>query len=317
MENTMYKLISNLSLIITFATCHAGSSEINWVTGNDGSWFDSNNWVELEVPFDGVEVRFGVGDNDNSLDAVNIDNLSNGVNLPNSTLRLERKVTFSDEGALGNPQQADDGMIFDVMAINGAGGIGVTFDVPVTADIMTSNRHGGVFNREITVNSILAESRHQDKWQINAGATKPISYVLIDENRDEDGGTVDGFFKINSDLIIDQLDFVWGSLQIGSEVDVVIDVLNVSVFSNQEENNNISPIVIAANSTVFVSSLKLLDVANNDVTFVSNGSYGSEDNTETDFTTPLIVGEGVLVVCRLPIFVDGFEAEPAIEQCIN
>jgi|GEM_PF-5051597 len=314
----MYKLILNLSLIITFATCHAGElSEINWVTGNDGSWFDSNNWVELEVPFDGVEVRFGVGDNDNSNDEVNIDNFSNGVNLPNSTLRLERKVTFSDQSALGNPQLADDGMFFDVMAINGAGGIGVTFNVPVTADAMTSNRHGGVFNREITVNSILAESRHQDKWIINAGATKPINYILIDENRDADGGTVDGFFKINSDLIIDQLDFVWGSLQIGPDVDVTIDVLNVSIFSNQAENNNISPLVIAANSSVFVSSLKLMDVANNEVTVVSNGSYGSEDNTETDFTTPLIVGEGVMVVCDLPIFADGFESDPTIDDCIR
>jgi hypothetical protein len=174
---------------------------------------------------------------------------------------------------------------------------------------MTSNRHGSIFNREITVDNILAESSHQDQWQINAGATKPINYVLIDENRDEDGGTVDGSFKINSDLIIKQLDFVWGSLQIGADVLVRIDALNVDVFANQAENNNISPIVIGANSVVIVESLTLFDVANKEFIVAENGSYGSEENSNTEFNTPLIVGEGILIVCQQSIFANGFDSD--------
>ena len=243
------------------------------------------------------------------MDEVDVDNASNGVILPNSTIRLERKINFSDASALGDPLLADDTLHFDTMAINGAGGRGVIFDVPVTAVTMTSNRHGGVFNREITVNNILATSAHQDNWQINAGATKPINYILIDENRDADGGTVDGSFEINSDLIIRQLDFVWGSLQMGADIEVRIDELNVSVFANQTENNNISPLRIGANSVVRVESLALFDVANEELIVAENGSYGSEENSNTEFNTPLIVGEGILIVCQQSIFANGFDSD--------
>ena len=306
----MYKIILCLSLIISFTISSSeGISNINWISNNSGSWFDVNNWEEATVPIDGDEIRFGVNDNDNSVDEVDVDNFSNGVNLPNSKIRLERKITFSDASALGDPLLADDAMVFDVMQINGAGGRGIIFNVPVTAHTMSSDRHGGVFNREITVENILAESKHQDQWQINAGATKPVNYILIDENRDEDGGTVDGSFKINSDLIIKQLDFIWGSFQIGTDVSVRIDELNVSIFANQPENNNISPMVIGVNSIVLVESLTLFDVANQEMIVAENGSYGSLDNTNTEFTTPLIVGEGILIVCQQSIFANGFDSD--------
>ena len=310
----MYKLILIFSLVTTFTISKAGGlTNINWITNNSGSWFDADNWEEGVVPFDGVDVRFGVTDIDLSRDEVDINNFSNGVSLPNSLLRLERKITFNDGSPLGDPLLADDGMVFDLMNINGDGGAAVIFNVPVVADTMTSNRHGGVFNREITVNNILSESQHQDDWQINAAATGPINYILIDENRGADGDSIDGSFAINSDLQINQVEHDWGHMMIGLNATVEVKHYLYFEYVNEAENNRINPISIdgSLNVNVFV----IYDTALNTFSDLEPGSYGSTGNETTDFQTDFIFGEGVLVVnLSDAVFSDGFEPDVNLQD---
>lgn len=271
-----------------------GIANFNWVTDNSGSWFDVNNWEEGFVPEGDLDVRFGVADGDNSRDEVDIDNFPSGVNLPDTLVRFERKITFVDSSALGDPSLADDGLVFDTMNLNGSGGGAVIFNVPVTADTMTSNRHGGVFNREITVNTILAESGHQDQWQINASATGVINYLLIDENRGPDGGNTDGFFQINSDLELNWVDHVWSAMRIGPESLTTVNTYVYFDYTNQQENNNINPITI--DGTLSVGVFNIYDIANNITTGLEIGTYGSADNQDADFQTDFITGDGLLVV---------------------
>ncbi len=279
----------------------------NWVTGNDGSWFDDNNWVEGQVPTQVDQVRFGVGDNDFSTDTVDIDNNGAGVNLETSRMRIERKMIFSDSSATEGPTAVDDGLTFDRMDINGSGGAGVIFNVPVTTDTMTTDRHGGIFNQPITVNNILATSRHQNRWQINASATAPVTYLLLDENRGPDGGDVNGTFSLNSDIEIVHLDHVWGRLRVAQNALVAIQKYHYFDYRNQAENNNINPMNI--NGTLVADVFFIHDTANETTELLDVGSYGSLDNETADFQVDFITGDGLLVVeSGDAIFSDSFEA---------
>ncbi len=288
--------------MVCFSTAIASGSlgDGNWVTGNDGSWFDAGNWVEGEVPITVDQVNFGVNDNDFTVDEVDIDNNGLGVDLPASLMQLERKMIFSDSS--GN----DDVMNFERMRINGAGGSGVVFNVPVIADTMTSNRHGGIFNEVITANNILAMSEHQDRWQINASATAPVNYLLLDENRGPDGENTNGSFNINSDLEIVTLDHVWGRLRISSGSIVNVERYNYFDYTNQADNNSINPINI--NGVLVVDVLSSYDTANDTVTLLEVGTYGSVDNLTANFQVDFISGDGLLVVRSGEfIYKDGFD----------
>jgi len=175
------------TLMMALFTAKSGQPDttITWVNETNGSWFDNNNWEGGQVPIAGDDVLFESGNL--AIELVDVNNGGVGVNQPDNQLRIERKVIFNDDSAPGDPSSADDTMVFDLIQVNGRGGPGVTFNVPVIANTMTSNRHGAVFNREITFNELLARSKHQDKWYINAGATSPIDYVEIDQNRGPDG----------------------------------------------------------------------------------------------------------------------------------
>ncbi len=283
-----------------------GVANFNWVIDNSGSWFDANNWQEGFVPESDLDVRFGVGSDDLSRDEVDIDNFSSGVNLPDTLVRFERKMTFVDSSAMGDPLLADDGLVFDTMNLNGKGGGAVVFNVPVTADTMTSNRHGGIFNREITVNTILAESAHQDKWEINASATGVINYLLLDENRGPDGGNVESFFQINSDLEFNMVDHVWNHMRIGADSLTSVNTYVYFDYTNQQDNNNINPITI--DGTLTVGIFNIYDVANGSTIGLDIGSYGSIDNQGVDFQTDFITGDGLLLVTVGDlIFSDGFD----------
>ena len=286
-----------------------GIANFNWVIDNSGSWFDVNNWEESFIPEGDLDVRFGVGSNDLSRDEVDIDNFSSGVNLPDTRVRFERKITFVDSSALGDPSLADDGLVFDTMNLNGSGGGAIIFNVPVIADTMTSDRHGGIFNREMTVNTILAESGHQDKWEINASATGVINYLLLDENRGPDGGNVESFFQINTDLDFHLVEQVWTHMRVGVDSLTTVNTYVYFDYTNQQENNNINRITI--NGILSVGMFNIYDVANNIFTSLDVGTYGSIDNQDADFQTDFITGNGLLVVnVGDVIFKDGFNFDP-------
>jgi len=255
-----------------------------------------------------LDVRFGVGDSDNSRDEVDIDNFSSGVNLPDTRVRFERKITINDSRAMGDPLLADDGLVFDTMNLNGSGGGAIIFNVPVIADTMTSDRHGGIFNREMTVNTILAESGHQDKWEINASATGVINYLLLDENRGPDGGNVESFFQINTDLDFNLVEQVWNHMRIGVDSLTNVNTYIYFDYTNQQDNNNINPITL--DGTLSVGVFNIYDVANNIITGLDIGTYGSIDNQDADFQTDFISGDGLLIVTEGDlIFIDGFDVD--------
>lgn len=305
----MKRIMIFVAFMVNFYPALAVSGVIanfNWVIDNSGSWFDVNNWEEGFIPEGDLDVRFGVDDNDLSRDEVGIDNFSNGVNLPNTRVRFERKITINDSSAMGDPLLADDGLVFDTMNLNGAGGGAIIFNVPVTADTMTSDRHGGVFNREVTVNTILAESAHQDKWEINASATGVINYLLLDENRGPDGGNVESFFQINSHLELNWVDHVWNHMIIGADSLTSVNTYIYFDYTNQQDNNNINPITL--DGTLTVGIFNIYDIANDSTIGLDIGSYGSIDNQDADFQTDFITGDGLLLVTVGDlIFNDGFD----------
>jgi hypothetical protein len=281
---------------------------IRWISNSNGNWHVGANWVEGAVPSDGDTAGFGFNNNDLQFEVVDIDNAGNGVFLPNSLLRIERKMIFSDASAGGDPALADDGMVFSVIQANGAGGSPAEFNVPVSADTISSNRHGAVFNRAITVTSILARSAHQDRWQINASPTLPIVYLLIDEARGPDGDTVDGSFSINADLRIEDVEQVWGRLIVGADATANVGNYLYSSYANQTENNNINPITL--DGTLRVSAFTVHDIALDSLSNLAAGSYGRTGNENGTFEVDFISGDGVLVVLGPDeMFSDGFESE--------
>jgi hypothetical protein len=281
---------------------------VRWISNSNGNWHVAANWLDGAVPFDGDSIGFGVGEGDLQIETADTNNAGNGVTLPNSILQIERKMIFSDASAGGDPALADDGMSFDTIQANGVGGVPVVFNVPVAAVTLSSNRHGAVFNREITAAQILALSQHQDRWQINASATAPIGLLRINENRGPDGDSVDGSFAINSNLSIDRLEHVWGRLIVGSDAVVSVERYFYLSYVNAAQNNNINPITLDGVLTVetfTVSDNALLTADDLDL-----GTYGRVGNASADFEVDFIAGDGLLTVIGGPqVFFDGFESD--------
>ena len=303
--NMIYAFII-MSFMLTFNTSHA--DDINWIEDTSGNWFDNNNWQQGTVPVAGDRVIFNDFNIQDPYNQVNIDNAGFGVMQPGDTLVLNDKVTFVDsEVVRGEAAPIDDVMTFDLIEANGSGGKSIIFDVPVVANSMTSNRHGAVLNQPFAIDTILATSEHQDHWVINAAATAAIDYVLIDENRGADGDTIDGSFKINADLKINHLEFVWGSLQVGADTELTVGQLTYHAFAEQQENNNLSPIIIGENSRIKIEKLIIIDVANGEIIEAQNAVFGSETNADVEVNTVLIEGPGVIVVCQQSIFANSFE----------
>jgi hypothetical protein len=281
---------------------------IRWISNSNGNWHLAANWVDGALPSDGDTAGFGLDNADFQVEVVDIDNAGNGVFLSNSLLRIERKMIFSDASADGDPALADDSMTFSMIEANGLGGSAAEFNVPVTADTVSSNRHGAVFNREITVTSILARSAHQDRWQINASSTLPIVYLLIDEERGPDGDSIDGSFSINSDLHIEHVEQVWGRLVVGADATASVGRYLYSSYVNQTENNNINPITL--DGTLRVSAFTVHDIALDTLSDLAAGSYGRTGNENATFEVDFISGDGVLLVLGPDeMFSDGFEPE--------
>jgi hypothetical protein len=289
-----------------------GATSVRWISNSNGSWHDPVNWVDGSVPSDGDSVGFGLNENDLQFEEIDINDAGTGVFLPNSVLRIERKMTFSDTSGGGDPALADDGMTFDVVQANGTGGSPVVFNVPVTADTISSNRHGAVFNREITVHTILARSQHQDRWQINASATLPIVYLIIDEQRGPDGDSIDGSFAINSNLSIEQVDQVWGRMIVGAESLVSVGNYLFFNYANQTENNNINPITLDGN--LQVKTFSVFDIALESISDLGVGTYGRPGNENATFEVEFISGDGLLIVRPDEVFFHGFESDAPLDE---
>jgi hypothetical protein len=310
MMNAMTKVMWLLAM-----SHQAGAADIEWIEDSTGDWFDSANWVQGVVPVSGDQVFFSDTQVTDPPLEVNLDNAGLGVVQPNDQLVLNDKVIFFDAGAGGLPDAVDDVLVFDLIQANGTGGAAVVFEVPVMANLMTSDRHGAVFNQPFSIDVIEARSRHQDKWQLNAPALTPIRSLLIDEDRGPDGGSIDGSFTINADQTIDELAFVWGRLQLGTDVTLSVGHLTYHAFTEQPENNNLSPIIIGENSRILVEQFSIIDVNSGEVFTPENGTAGNVDNPDVDFNTPLIEGSGIIVICRQSIFANNFEQNP--ETCNN
>jgi hypothetical protein len=217
-----------------------------------------------------------------------IDNGGNGVNMPSSLLDIGRGV-YLDGSAGGDPSLADDGIVADVINFNGAGGSAPIMNVPVTANEFKSNRHGARFFREITVSNIWANSSHQDKWEINASPTGPITFVQLDENRGSDGGSIDWYFQFNADTTVTTLEHVWSSLRVGAGSTLSVGLYDYTDWTTAgtDPNTNLNPVVLDGNMTA--STFTMNDVNQGVGTW---GRIGSGADTEVEWIT----GDGLLTV---------------------
>lgn len=285
----------------------AGGDTPLWISNASGSWFDAANWVLGITPEPGLGPSFGDGLGfEDPTDVVDIDNGGNGVSQPGDTLRVFDKVQFVDGGAGGDAALADDGMVFDQMRLDGAGGQPVIFDVPVTARLLESVRHGAVFNREISVTEIVARSKHQDKWEINGGTTGSIGRMLLDEARGPDGDTIDGAVTVNASLQVNLLEHVWGNLRVGPKAQVVVDHYVYNNYRALSENNNINPIHI--DGILRAARFTMVDLATETESDLAVGTHGRISHPGADFEHEFITGEGLLVVRSNQIFRNSFEA---------
>lgn len=282
----------------------AGLEQSVWITNSQGSWFDPANWVDGLVPQAGLDVHFGLTALKDPFQEVDIDNGGSGVQQPADSLEIFGKVRFFDGSAGGDEALADEGLVFNFMQLDSANGQPVIFDVPIIAATMRSGRHGAVFNREISVTEILAESAHQDRWQINAGATGPIANILLDENRGPDGDTIDGSFTVNSAIEVESFEHVWGLLRVGAEAIMNVDQYVYSDYSDEPEFSNINPINI--NGTLRVAQFSVLSVTTQTIINLPPGTHGRIGHPSADFEQEFISGDGLLIVADR-IFSDRFE----------
>jgi hypothetical protein len=291
-------------LAVVLCTTNVDAAQHNWDNNLPGgatySWFNGANWLGTPggVPVNGNTVDLEV---DNTSRTYDIENGGAGVALSSSTIDIGRG-TYVDGNGVGNtdPLNANEGIVGGTIRFNGAGGASPTINVPVTASIVSSNRHGAVFNREITIDQLLARSGHQDHWQINVSPTKVIDYVDLDENRNADGDSIDGNVAFNADTSVTLLDHTWSRLIVGAGATLTVDTLKHWDYANNlAPNNNINPMTL--NGDLVVTTFEVYDIGLDSSTFLAPGTYygpnGSGPGTQVDFITN---GSGTLTVVPEP-----------------
>lgn len=314
MRTTIYRMVF-ISFIATL-TAVAHAEDKDWTPVGAGTttvpmdWFDDANWTPVSVPVDGDLIT---ADNFvNELVYITIDNSGSGVNLPNSNISFDDKYNIFDSGAgdlsdIGGDSYdygaVDDALIANEIAFNGAGGGANYVYVPVVADTFTSDRHGAHFYAPITVNTILANSGHQDKWSINASPTDVINFIELDEDRWIDGGepghTIpEGYFAFNADTAVNTLDHVWSSLEVGASATLTVEKINYWDYRNKTSNNNITPIKLDGN--IEATCFNVFDVETSSNTRLAIGTYGRTGQGSVDNEVEWITaGDGVLTVSTL------------------
>ena len=289
-------------------TSGALAETIHWAPTQYGtsaaplSWHDASKWLNHDgtpagaTPTNGQSVALA-DSCCNPEPFVNIDLAGAGVNLPNSTIRFDAKTNLVDSSGSADP------FIADVIRFNGAGGAQNDVYVPVIANTFTSNRHGAHFYAPITVDTILANSSHQDKWRINVSPTGPLTYIDLDENRGTDGGSIDGYFAVNADLTVATLDHVWSSLRVGAGATLSVGTYNLSDYSgNASPNNNPNPVVLDGDMIVDTFMFGGVDQG--------TGTWGDRDSG-ADHPVLWISGDGLLTVPTPGGGGDGDIPEPA------
>ena len=293
-----------------FVTLNSNAADREWITTNYGapdaplSWFDANNWSPNSVPVDGQSARQAnpcctLGP------YTSIDNGGNGVSLPSSDVAFSTKTYLLDSSAgdlsdiPGNSYDlgsVDDVFEAHTIEFNGEGGGRVEVYVPVIADTFTSDKHGASFYAPITVRQIIANSAHQDRWEINVSPTQRISRIELNERRGADGGSIDGYFAVNADTQVYRLQQVWQELRVGSGASLLANIVEYYDYSNNgDTNNNINPIRLDGSLTT--SRFVVIDVSNGDKTLLPVGTYGRIGNGSVDFEVDWITsGDGVLNV---------------------
>jgi len=255
-----------------------------------GSWFNPSVWVEGSVPVNGQSVAINKCCAQNDVD---IDNGGAGVSLPASAIRFDNKTNLLDLSG------ADDAFIAASIAFNGAGGGEVDVHVPVTANTFTSNRHGAHFHAPFTVNTILANSGHQDKWEINVSPTGTITYIDLDENRGPDGDTIDGYFAFNADTTVTTMDHTWSNLRVGAGATLTVGALTYWSYLYEGSPHNVNPITL--NGDMNVTTFNVFDMETSTVFTLDPGTYGriglSEVDNEVEWITS---GDGVITVIPEP-----------------
>ena len=313
---------------LMFFAAGVNAADRHWITGpgnntmidtNYGtatmplSWFDSSKWFEdddstpASVPVDGESV---LHDNSccNPEPFVDVNNGGSGVNLPNSAVEFTAKTNLFDlsagdlsdvNGGSYDFAMVDDFFVADSIALNGEGGASVDVYVPMTADTMTSNRHGARFYTAFTVNRIEAKSRHQDKWEINASPTAKIEYVELNEDNGADGGTIDGFFAVNADTQVTNLNHIWQRLQVGTGATLTVDTVDYSDHTNKASNNNVNPITL--DGDMVATRYFVHDVESGMRTQLEKGTYGRTGNMMVDNQVDWITaGDGILTILQGP-----------------
>lgn len=271
-------------------------------------WFNDNGHPQSDplgrLPIDGEDVIFQ-GSCCNPEPFVSIESGGAGVVLPNSFFRFDAKTNIFDSGAGDlsdvaggsyNFAAVDDVLQADTIAFNGAGGASNDVYVPVIANTLTSNRHGAKFFAPITVDEILANSGHQDRWEINVSPTQKIGLIDLDENRGPDGGNIDGFFRFNADTRVGTLEHTWSRMIVGEDTTLEVDVYNYTTYlANPAPNNNLNEIQLLGDLSVL--EFNIIDVVTGAVSPLADGRYGREGHPDADvLQLPFFTGDGVLTV---------------------
>jgi len=118
--------------------------------------------------------------------------------------------------------------------------------------------------------------------------------------------TITSFLAIQSELEVEYLSQVWGTLRVSEGVIAKVDEYLYFDYTNREENNSINPIQLSGE--LEIDRFLMADVDSAELTYLAPGTYGSSENQCTDFHVDFITGEGFLtVVSGEFIFNNGFD----------
>ena len=302
----MLKPISAITIITVLAIgMFATAADAVTFTWNDTNtpqpgtydWFAASSWDMPDgIPTDGVGNLANAEQGNNNI-TININNGGNDVNLPNSTIRFGRGNYVDLVGA-------DDEIIGDTLQINGAGGAPPVFDVAVTGNTVTSNRHGGVFNVASTLGTINSQGNHQQKWIFNATPTAALTSIRMADN-DDRGKNHDDNFTVNVDMSTLAFDLEWGRVTVASGTTFDVGDLQITFDADWETINGgdgvFNQVVLDGDMTASSLTFENIDTGNNTTLAPqAAGTYGRDGLGGVDFNVSWITGDGVLTVIPEP-----------------
>jgi len=283
----------------------AGETSYSWNIAATPSpatyaWFDARNWNDVggdptgDIPVDGAGNVVYL-DADNVERTYDIEHGGVGVHLPNATIIFGRGLLIDSSGD-------DDEIVGDTIRVNGAGGVAPVFDVPVTANLLTSNRHGAVFNVSPTIGSIEAQGHHQQKWVFNAAPTAAIASIRIADT-DKRGDVHDDNFTVNVDMATRAFDLEWGRITVGAGATFDVGNLQITFDDHWLVRNGgegvQNQIILHGDMAADALTFENIDTENN-VTLnpQARGTYGRIGRSGVDYNVDWIAGDGTLTVGR-------------------